>query len=178
MKKLLFALFGLLVITSCSKEHEPLPTPQVSIEAPAGTDPTQPIALTLGGTLTLKAVSANTDEATYLWEVNNEQVGQAQEYTFTATELGNYIVNVTVFNAEGTGNTVGCEVTVYGPYRNIFVNRRVVDVHHFVVGRFVRFGAFDPDHVPARHLNAFAWPLAVYRKQRVFIVYCVDYQGI
>ena len=53
MKKLLFALFGLLVITSCSKEHEPLPTPQVSIEAPAGTDPTQPIALTLGGTLTL-----------------------------------------------------------------------------------------------------------------------------
>lgn len=116
MKKLLFALFGLLVITSCSKEHEPLPTPQVSIEAPAGTDPTQPIALTLGGTLTLKAVSANTDEATYLWEVNNEQVGQAQEYTFTATELGNYIVNVTVFNAEGTGNTVGCEVTVYGPY--------------------------------------------------------------
>ena len=63
MKKLLFALFGLLVITSCSKEHEPLPTPQVSIEAPAGTDPTQPIALTLGGTLTLKAVSANTDEA-------------------------------------------------------------------------------------------------------------------
>ena len=116
MKKLLFALFGLLVITSCSKEHEPLPTPQVSIEAPAGPDPTQPIALTLGGTLTLKAVSANTDEATYLWEVNNEQVGQAQEYTFTATELGNYIVNVTVFNAEGTGNTVGCEVTVYGPY--------------------------------------------------------------
>ena len=60
MKKLLFALFGLLVITSCSKEHEPLPTPQVSIEAPAGTDPTQPIALTLGGTLALKAVSANT----------------------------------------------------------------------------------------------------------------------
>ena len=30
--------------------------------------------------------------------------------------MGNYIVNVTVFNAEGTGNTVGCEVTVYGPY--------------------------------------------------------------
>ena len=27
-------------------------------------------------------------------------------------------------------------------------------------------------------LNAFAWPLTVYRKQRVFIVYCVDYQGI
>ena len=27
-------------------------------------------------------------------------------------------------------------------------------------------------------LNAFAWPLAVYRKQRVFIVYRVDYQGI
>ena len=27
-------------------------------------------------------------------------------------------------------------------------------------------------------LNAFAWPLTVYRKQLVFIVYCVDYQGI
>ena len=31
---------------------------------------------------------------------------------------------------------------------------------------------------PGGILNAFAWPLAVYRKQRVFIVYCVDYQGI
>ena len=31
---------------------------------------------------------------------------------------------------------------------------------------------------PGGILNAFAWPLTVYRKQRVFIVYCVDYQGI
>ena len=31
---------------------------------------------------------------------------------------------------------------------------------------------------PGGILNAFAWPLAVYRKQRVFIVYRVDYQGI
>ena len=32
--------------------------------------------------------------------------------------------------------------------------------------------------IPGGILNAFAWPLALYRKQRVFIVYCVDYQGI
>ena len=31
--------------------------------------------------------------------------------------------------------------------------------------------------LPGGILNAFAWPLAVYRKQRVFIVYCVDYRG-
>jgi hypothetical protein len=31
---------------------------------------------------------------------------------------------------------------------------------------------------PGGSLNAFAWPLAVYRKQRVSIVYGVDYQGI
>ena len=32
--------------------------------------------------------------------------------------------------------------------------------------------------LPGGILNAFAWLLTVYRKQRVFIVYCVDYQGI
>ena len=35
-----------------------------------------------------------------------------------------------------------------------------------------------PAYSPGGILNAFAWPLAVYRKQRVFIVYRVDYQGI
>ena len=35
-----------------------------------------------------------------------------------------------------------------------------------------------PAYSPGGILNAFAWPLTVYRKQRVFIVYCVDYQGI
>ena len=32
--------------------------------------------------------------------------------------------------------------------------------------------------LPGGLLNAFAKPLTVYRKQRVIIVYCVDYQGI
>ena len=31
---------------------------------------------------------------------------------------------------------------------------------------------------PGGILNAFAWPQTVYRLQRVFIVYRVDYQGI
>ena len=31
---------------------------------------------------------------------------------------------------------------------------------------------------PGGILNAFAWPLTMYRQQRVFIVYRVDYQGI
>lgn len=35
-----------------------------------------------------------------------------------------------------------------------------------------------PAYSPGGILNAFAWPLTVYRQQRVFIVYCVDYQGI
>ena len=33
-----------------------------------------------------------------------------------------------------------------------------------------------PAYSPGGILNAFAWPLAVYRKQRVFIVYRVDYR--
>ena len=39
---------------------------------------------------------------------------------------------------------------------------------------FKEIAAYSPGGI----LNAFAWPLAVYRKQRVFIVYRVDYQGI
>ena len=46
------------------------------------------------------------------------------------------------------------------------------------IAQLVRAVSYTHLYSPGGILNAFAWPLTVYRKQRVFIVYCVDYQGI
>ncbi|MDI9605053.1 MAG: PKD-like domain-containing protein [Bacteroidota bacterium] len=94
-KMLLLTGFLTLLISSC-KEEGILPNPPVisGIEAE--------YTIIEGETLLLKPTVENSENATYRWLLDGEEVGNRSEYTFLASGTGEYIVVLTVTNKGGT----------------------------------------------------------------------------
>lgn len=96
------ALFILAIISlgSCKDKGTPLVTPQITGWGVTATDTTIAIGAKIDFAPKTTAIEGNS----YSWEVAQTQVATTLDYTFTASEAGNYKIKFTVKNEIGSDN--------------------------------------------------------------------------
>lgn len=89
-------LLGLALLASCSKS-EKLSGPLITLAIPA-----EGFKVEVGKSLPLIPSVMNGDKSTYSWAVNGEVVSSDKSYTFMASKIGNYNLQLKVSNESGS----------------------------------------------------------------------------
>ena len=114
MKKLF--IYSMLAMTmlfaSCSDE----PAVVEELEAPAISELQKDYFIKQGTTLELNPTVTNDEKATFVWKVNGSEVSKDKNYTFSATEPGEYKIILTVANSGGEA-TQTITVVAYPKYK-------------------------------------------------------------
>lgn len=99
MKKTLiyYILAFALLFVSCEESESTLKR----LKAPVITELQEEYLIKQGSTLELTPIVTNDEKATYVWTLNGEEVSKEKEYTFSATEPGEYKIVLTVTNSAG-----------------------------------------------------------------------------
>lgn len=116
MKKNIVYFLSCLVLivglAACSDDDKaPLSPLTVAIE---GTEAQEVVQ---GATLSLKAVVEGSTEVEYVWTLNGKQVSTTSTYDFTATDLGDSEILLTISNAEQGDASAKLSLHVYGKYK-------------------------------------------------------------
>lgn len=128
IQSIFLTLLSVVLLASCSKEEMPVPVdpvpvepvlvnPDVTIEAvgQSGADAGEEgINLPQDSTLVLRAKIEKLTDCTVIWNVNGTpQASVENEFTFTATELGEYTVGLDVSSPAGGKAAAEIKIKVY-----------------------------------------------------------------
>ena len=111
--------------------------------------------------LVLQATNSNDDDAiaSASWAVDGEQVSSASQFTFMRSEIGSYLVTLTVSDPSGNIGSVNLTVIVYDSTEPILVTSDITAISKVEQGKEVEFRAKAADEWDAAEDLRFTWDL-------------------
>ena len=115
--------------------------------------------------LVLQASNSNDDHAiaSASWSVDGEQVSSASQFTFSRSEIGTYIVTLTVTDPSGNSGQTNTTIVVYDDTEPILVTSSISDISEIEKGEEVEFQAKAADEWDDQKDLRFTWDLNLER---------------
>ena len=115
--------------------------------------------------LVLQASNSNDDHAiaSASWSVDGEQVSSASQFTVSWSEIGTYIVTLTVTDPSGNSGQTNTTIVVYDDTEPILVTSSISDISEIEKGEEVEFQAKAADEWDDQEDLRFTWDLNLER---------------
>ena len=115
--------------------------------------------------LVLQASNSNDDHAiaSASWSVDGEQVSSAAQFTVSWSEIGTYIVTLTVTDPSGNSGQTNTTIVVYDDTEPILVTSSISDISEIEKGEEVEFQAKAADEWDDQEDLRFTWDLNLER---------------
>lgn len=115
--------------------------------------------------LVLQASNSNDDHAiaSASWSVDGEQVSSASQFTVSWSEIGTYIVTLTVTDPSGNSGQTNTTIVVYDDTEPILVTSSISDISEIEKGEEVEFQAKAADEWDDQKDLRFTWDLNLER---------------
>ena len=115
--------------------------------------------------LVLQASNSNDDHAiaSASWSVGGEQVSSASQFTVSWSEIGTYIVTLTVTDPSGNSGQTNTTIVVYDDTEPILVTSSISDISEIEKGEEVEFQAKAADEWDDQKDLRFTWDLNLER---------------
>ena len=115
--------------------------------------------------LILQASNSNDDHAiaSASWSVDGEQVSSASQFTVSWSEIGTYVVKLTVTDPSGNIGTTNTTIVVYDSTEPILVTSDITEITEVEKGEEVEFKAKAADEWDSQEDLRFTWDLDLSR---------------
>ena len=115
--------------------------------------------------LVLQASNSNDDHAiaSASWSVDGEQVSSASQFTFSRSDIGTYIVTLTVTDPSGNSGQTNTTIVVYDSTEPILVSSSISDISEVEKGEEIVFQAKAADEWDEQEDLRFTWDLNLER---------------